>query len=643
MKCRLILFLLMWALALIPVFSYGQADTIRLPMNKILVLPDSVYIPDRDTVFIVPEGFKYRIKPNPYFKSQNFYEKLRNNKEKSALSRELYDLVIRDTTYNVLDKTKPVRAEAYFRDFRGMRINSIRHYPVQLITGSVTDTLRESSNSFIDKLDESHIDTRTRLVRNNVLFTEGDLLDPFRMADSERILRLFEYINDARIYVLPSIDNEGSVDVIIVTQDRFPWGLDLDISSLSKFEIGLSQRNILGTGNELSAGFIRNKNDEPQNGYVVQYVSAPYKNTFTNLTLTAENSYIREYYSVKAEKNNISPVIKYAGSLELATLSRDFNFAIEDSTYENYLSLNYADIFLGRAFQTFSDDRKTVNIALRNVYVDFSDRPTVESDSNTIFYNRNTLIGTFDIRKTNFIKTTNVVSIGITEDLPVGYYIGASLGGNFDEFKNQVYTGMRWQWSNYLKFGYIYLRSELGTFFNSKEFSDGMWVNEFAYMTQLFKLRRSTFRSFARFNYIRGINLSLPVSARLRDYIRGLKGYYTQGNEAIALNFESVWFTPWYWYGFRFAPFFTLDIGYVSEDRVSTSYKELYPALGTGFRITNPGLFLSSFEIGVKYFTNTPPDGNTIYFNLSVSQRLRFNYNTTVKPDVLPYRAYKFL
>ncbi len=643
MKRGLIRPLLFCICTFITLYSYGQADTVRLPKNKILVLPDSVFIPEKDTFFIVPSGFRYKIKPNPYFKSRNFYEKLKNNKEKSALSRELYDLIIRDTTNNVIDKVNPVRSEAYFRDFNGMRINSIRHLPVQLITGSVTDTLRESSNPFINKVDKSHIDTRTRLILNNILFKEGDHLDPFRMADSERILRQFEYINDVRIYVLPSIEDEASVDIIVVTQDRFPWGISLDASSFSKYRIELSQRNILGTGHRISAGYIRNKKDVPENGYILEYVSAPFKNTYTNLSIFAEDSYKREYYGFKIEKNNISPVIKYAGSIEFASLSRDYEYILEDSTFENYISLNYADVFLGRAFQAFKDDRKTVNIAARNVYVDFEDRPEVRSDSNSLFYNRNTFLTSIDIRKTNFIKTTNVISIGITEDLPIGYYIGATLGANFDEFNNQMYVGMRWHWGDYMKFGYIYFRSELGTFFDSKDFSDGMWVNDLSYMTQLFKLRRSTFRSFFRFNYTTGINLSLPVSVRLRNYIHGLRGYYTQGNQAVAMNFESVWFTPWYWYGFRFAPFFTLDLGYVMEDRISEGYKEFYPAIGSGFRITNPGLFLSSFELGIKYFTNPPPDGDRFYFNLTVSTRLRFNYNTTVKPDVLPYREYKFL
>ena len=69
--------------------AYAQVDTLRLGKDQILVLKDSVIIPDKDTLIVLGRGVKYRIKPNPYTKSEAFYQKLKHKSEKSRLSGEL--------------------------------------------------------------------------------------------------------------------------------------------------------------------------------------------------------------------------------------------------------------------------------------------------------------------------------------------------------------------------------------------------------------------------------------------------------------------------------------------------------------------------------------------------------------------------
>ncbi|MEJ2004754.1 MAG: hypothetical protein P8X57_07280 [Cyclobacteriaceae bacterium] len=474
------------------------------------------------------------------------------------------------------------------------------------------------------------------------MFSEGNTVDPFLLADSERILRQYSFINDARIYMLPSLENENNVEVIVAIQDRFPWSVNIGFSSFSKYNFTLSHQNISGSANELYAGFFKNSNGNPVTGYSAGYISAPFKRTFTRAELFIENNYNRKARGITVDKPFVSPVIEWGGRLGIYDMSKDVEFVLGDSTYESGYKMDMADIWVARAWRPFRNDRKSITLGFRGILTSFDLRPEVTTDSNTIFLDRSTYLVALDYHKSNFVKTSNVQSIGITEDLPVGYSYGSTIGANFTEFADEWYLGLRGQWNDFRDFGYVSIHSEIGGFRNKSRWSEGIWDSEVSYMSPLMYLGLNTFRAFVSINYVQSMNLSLPLSIRLADYIDGLNGYYTRGEEVFVLSIEPVLFSRWYWLGFRFAPYVTLQIGQVRESRIKPSYNETYPALGGGFRITNPGLILSSLEISGKFFTNSPENGNTFYFDISLSTRLPFRLNRSEVPVVLPYSEYNF-
>jgi hypothetical protein len=621
----------------------AQSDTLRLKSNQILILKDSVFIPSVDTIIIISQSVKYRVKQNPYQKSAAFYEKLKSKSERSRLSKELYDLMVRDTARNVMTTSKGIKSEQYFKDYQGKRIARITVQHVQMITGSVTDTLKKSSSNIIAKIDNGHRKTRSKLIKDNLLIADGDILDPFLVADSERILRTYAFINDARIYILPSIENDETVEIIVVVQDRFPWSAAFDYSSINKFGITLAQQNIMGTANEIYGGYYYSENDEPVHGYRTGFITAPFANTFTRFQFFVEKNYRRNMYGISIEKPFVSPVIKWAGSLSVLQKEREISFNLEDSTYESFYDLDGADLWIARAWRPFRNNRKIISLGFRGVYTFFDDGPVVQSDSNTIFHNRYTYLGAVDYNKNNYVKTSNVLSIGITEDLPVGYSFGATFGSNFTQFGDEWYLGFRGQWNDFRDFGYISAISEIGGFRNKSGWSEGIWNNNLQYMSPLFFIGLNSVRTFFNITYVSGLNLSLPVSIHLGDYIDGLNGFFTQGNEALIFSLEPILFARWYWLGFRFAPYGRFEVGIISENRTKNTFREIYPAIGGGFRITNPGLVINTLDIGAKIFTNPAPRGDSYYFDITLSTRLPFRLNQTTKPEVLPYRRYDFL
>ncbi len=229
-------------------------DTIRVKINQVLVLSDTIYIPTQDTLFVLSDTVQYKIQANPYFKSEVFYDSLKQKAQRNRITRELYKMLVRPPAPEVYESDVVVKSESYFQPYAGKTIRTIQVFHVPLLDGTVWDTTRLERTRLGEILDRVRISTRTPLVRKNVLFIEGDSVNAFQLADSERILRSLDFIEDARIYLLPDPRDESLVAVTIVIKDRFPWGVSANYGSLSVSDLYLFIRNKLVTCYQLQFG-----------------------------------------------------------------------------------------------------------------------------------------------------------------------------------------------------------------------------------------------------------------------------------------------------------------------------------------------------------------------------------------------------
>ncbi len=94
-----------------------------------------------------------------------------------------------------------------------------------------------------------HVRTRESFIRGELLFEEGDCLDPFLISESERLLRSRPFIKEATVTAQP--DAAGRLVVLVRTRDDWSLGISLGISfdeGLSFDGIGVTERNFLGRG-----------------------------------------------------------------------------------------------------------------------------------------------------------------------------------------------------------------------------------------------------------------------------------------------------------------------------------------------------------------------------------------------------------
>jgi hypothetical protein len=97
-----------------------------------------------------------------------------------------------------------------------------------------------------------HVQTRVALIRRFLLFHEGDVYVPARLAETERNLRLFDFVTSVSVTAGPPHD--GLVDVTVVTQDEWTTGINGDFSNdggKAAYDFDVTQKDLFGTGSEL--------------------------------------------------------------------------------------------------------------------------------------------------------------------------------------------------------------------------------------------------------------------------------------------------------------------------------------------------------------------------------------------------------
>ncbi len=109
------------------------------------------------------------------------------------------------------------------------------------------------SNPVYRFLNRIHVNTRAGLIKNVLLFQEGDAYEPRLIDESARLLRSRQYLYDADIRPVSRCGDDVAVEVIT----RDVWSLTIDASfdrsgGENNFGLGIRDTNLMGTGTELS-------------------------------------------------------------------------------------------------------------------------------------------------------------------------------------------------------------------------------------------------------------------------------------------------------------------------------------------------------------------------------------------------------
>lgn len=127
----------------------------------------------------------------------------------------------------------------------------------------------EENNRLYRLLNVLHVDTKAETLRKQMIIHPGEALDVAKLAENERLLRENDYLIDAMI--LPRAICADGVDLLVVVRDI--WTLSPSASASrsggdNSSGAGISERNLLGTGQQLSLGYFQ---DADRSGRGISY------------------------------------------------------------------------------------------------------------------------------------------------------------------------------------------------------------------------------------------------------------------------------------------------------------------------------------------------------------------------------------
>ena len=573
-----------------------------------------------------------------------------------SYSRKLFNKLyknLKQDTNNNNNSARPERNDIRFQKFKGRIIRTI--IPEQMDFGiPINDTGRKVKNILTSLANHLHKNTTANNIKKNLFFSENDKLEPYLIADNERYLRDLSYIQDARFIVIPVGNEKDSVDVFVLTKDIFSLGLNIQNLSITNSQLSVTEDNVGGWGNKITAKALYDNKRASQFGYGFEYLHRNFEGSFVdgyfgyyNAATSITNNYQENILYAKLIRPLVNPYIKVVYSLE-GSLHSTQNMYSTDSlfklneVYHYYnvdawvgLNLNVQNLSKYRENQRLRGlvSLRLVNQIFQNVPISFNNKYDYH------FADIKALLGSFSIFRQDFFKTQYFYGFGRNEDVPEG--INLAITGGYTQINQRArpYMGLDFGRYYFTNSGhYLNYSLRLGGFFKKTDFEDVDIFGDASYYTRLVKLgggwKQRTFleATIARqLNYLLVEPLFLQSSYGIPEFSNNNVG----GNFRGTVKAETVFYSPLNIASFKFAPFiFSNSTLFTPIDKKFTE-SNLYTSLGGGLRTRNESLIFGTLEFRAYYF----PQKNLYNkrFRFEFSSNLKFKYNSIFvkKPDFL--------
>ena len=237
-------------------FVTGQEpDSVLIQKGNYFLIGDSiVYIPG-DSIRFIENNILSTADSLQLSKSKGFYDYLKLKASKYKWTNELYSWLFTNAPVRSY-LTKTDKSEHGFIQHTGKIIRNVRILELDVFDPMIRDT-SVIDTSWINKtLNKIHINTKEKYIRNNLIFKNGDKVNPYVLSDNERIIRNLPYIEDAKIILIPVSDE--TVDILLITKDKFSLGFDLQFSDINLGKLEIFDKNIMGFGHELKTNLFFN-------------------------------------------------------------------------------------------------------------------------------------------------------------------------------------------------------------------------------------------------------------------------------------------------------------------------------------------------------------------------------------------------
>jgi hypothetical protein len=563
-------------------------------------------------------------------------DSLKIKASKYLLTKKLYSLLIVSSGPSS-QKNISKSSEADYLQYSGKRIRNIEIQRLDVFGSNIYNPLISNPNKIENILNKTHLNTNEFIIRKNLLFSEGDTISPLRLSDNERILRTLPFINDSRIVVIPVSDDEA--DIVVITRDVYSLGASIDYSSLRKGTVSIFEKNLLGLGHEfrLDMPFDANLPDSP--GFGLSYKVDNISKSFINMNIFYFNGLGRKNYGFSLDRKLISYTTKYGGGISISEM-----FTTEDLgtlPVPEPLKYNLQDYWLSRSFLLNKEKVTRLIFGARYTNNNVFDHPFILPDSYFNLQQYKMFLGSAAISIQKYYKTNLIYGYGRTEDIPYGGLLNLTIGREINEFKYRFYTGINLSAGQSIKsIGYLYFSTGFSTFLHDGITEQGLLQLRTNFFSNLLYLGSYRIRNFIKVDYTRGFDRYSDeyITFRHENGFSGFSNDTIKGTQRLTVSLESVFFSPKYFYGFRFAFFAFADLGYLSGTNEMVSVGGVLSGVGLGLRIRNDNLVFNTLQIRLGFYPNLPQFSKVNYLDISGEQMLKPDNFDPGPPSILTYR-----
>jgi hypothetical protein len=511
------------------------------------------------------------------------------------------------TQYNDRKIDRPLEGPLTFEPFKGKRIHTIR---IEIIYpfGTDLDNMSKSKlNRFQAFANKVQFKTKPWVIQNELLFAEGDALDPNALADTERNLWVKNVYKDIKFDIQETDD--GQVDIVVYVRDRWNWSLSSDID-FRHFTTGPEFNNMFGFPQAFSVAVSLNyrlDNLYTINAFyrysniVATHIDATITSRFDNLKRGAELTVSRAFFSGQAQWGG-RVILNFYDEREIITSPGGAAVVAPNK-------VNYQDFWIAKTFQlpgVLGDRHPQFKLiaASRLVRNAYTMRPYLRNADHTIsFLNQTYILGAVGFAQWDYYVDHNVYTLVRAEYFPKG--LSAAVIGGFqddEELHRRLYIGAAVQYGYYFpRAGYLISQFKYGGFSVDKRYEQVLIDFQNSFYTIHQRLGKYSFRHIINLNARWGANR--PAGRELIiDNFTGLRGFYSnllRGSSTYALDYEVDFFAPRKILGFTSSMFLFADLAIIQQSINENKYQ---PGVGAGFRFRNVNLGFDFIQLMVAYY-----------------------------------------
>ncbi len=542
-----------------------------------------------------------------------------------------------------------IKSEAPYLPYEGKIIRKIIIRRIGF-ESTVLDTTQQFQTFIARMANKLHADTREFVIRDNLFIREGIPLNPYRVADNERILRNLNFVMDARILVKRISKNADSVDLVVITRDVFTLYGSFQPLSTSAHKLSMEEANAGGMGQRVRIAALYDADRNSNFGYEALYqkfnvlgsfvdASVGYSRINTGISIGNENE---AGYFFRLSRMLFHPFVRWAGGLGISDYNSTNVYTKPDSIFVPY-RYTVQDYWVGYSFghanpnKVWKENRNRRFVAVRAFEQHFSGLPDFElSEPDRFAYrSRESFLAELTFFRQDFYKTQYVAGFGRTEDIPYGYRASFTTGWETELGNRRTYLGSQVYYTAIQNSGTILTyQVKLAAYIQGAATEDGLLSLHFRRFSQVYPLGKKMIRHQIETGYSWLFNQRVKRGMDIND-INGITGFMPislVGTHRLTLAEEVVMYTPWRLFGFRIAPVMRIDLAMINQVSPLLRKENFFAGISMGVKARNENLIFNTIEARVYFYPNTVESISHVGFNLTTHIRLKYPTNLVSPP-----------